>query len=297
MALKLKEVTLICFDTRNIEAALDSMELTLSHVSFSESILFTSKTLCSENIKNRAKTLGIKLELVNEIKSITDYSYFILAKLDLYVQTKFCLVTQWDSWVINPSLWDLDFLNYDYIGAMWSNFSENQIGNGGFSLRSKKLLWSTKNFIVENPDFEAPLIEDVYICRDKRHIFEEKYQIKFPSNEIANNFSVEGSNVPFKSFGFHGMSNFNFALKKDSDLIRLINKLNDDCFKNRASYDLTKYLLKENRINLAKLIIRKRFKINGISTKQIKLILIFLIRFFLINIVKKFLNLYEKFKS
>ena len=77
MALTLKEVTLVCFDTRNIEAALESMNSSLSHVKFSESILFTSKTQCSEDIINKAKILGIKLEFISEFKSITEYSYFI----------------------------------------------------------------------------------------------------------------------------------------------------------------------------------------------------------------------------
>ena len=281
MVLPLKEVTLVCLDTRNIGVALDSMSSSLSHAKFAESILFTSKIFCSEDVINKAKMLGIKLEFISELKSITEYSYFILAKLDKYIRTKFCLVTQWDSWVIDSKFWDSDFLNYDYIGAIWPHFSENQIGNGGFSLRSKRLLESTKDFIMSRPDFSTPLIEDDYICRERRKIFEEKYQIKFPTNEIANRFSVERNGVPLRSFGFHGMSNFNFVIKKDSDLKRLINKLSDEYFLNRESYDLTKSLLKEERIAIARLIIKKRLKINGLSKKHIKLALLLRIRIFL----------------
>ena len=102
---------------------------------------------------------------------------------------------------------------------------------------------------MSNSDFLTPLIEDDYICRQKRNIFEEKYQIKFPTNEVANKFSVEGNGTPLKSFGFHGMSNFNFVIKKDSDLKRLINKLSDEYFLNRESYHLTKSLLKEERFS------------------------------------------------
>ena len=281
MSLSLKEVTLVCFDTRNVEVALESMNSSLSQVKFAESVLFTSKVLCSEDIINKAKILDIKLEFVSEIKSITEYSYFILTKLDKYIHTKFCLVTQWDSWVIDSKFWDSDFLNYDYIGAIWPHYSENKIGNGGFSLRSKRLLESTRHFIMSNSDFLTPLIEDDYICRQNRNIFEEKYQIKFPTNEVANKFSVEGNGTPLKSFGFHGMSNFNFVIKKDSDLKRLINKLSDEYFLNRESYDLTKSLLKEERIAIARLIIKKRLNINGLSKKHIKLVLLLHIRTFL----------------
>jgi len=281
MALPLKEVTLVCCETRNVGAALDSMSSSLSQAKFAESILFTSKTLCSEDVINKAKMLGIKLEFISELKSITEYSYFILAKLDKYIRTKFCLITQWDSWVIDSKFWDSDFLNYDYIGAIWPHYSENKIGNGGFSLRSKRLLESTKDFIMSRPDFSTPLIEDDYICRERRKIFEEKYQIKFPTNEIANRFSVERNGVPLRSFGFHGMFNFNFVIKKDSDLRRLINQLSDECFFDRASYDLTKSLLEEKRITIAKLIIKRRLKVTGLSTKNIKLIFLLLIRTFL----------------
>ena len=281
MVLELKEVTLVCLDTRNIGVALHSMSSSLSHAQFGESILFTSKALCSEDVINEAKILGIKLEFIPELKSITEYSYFILTKLDKYIHTNYCLLTQWDSWVIDSKFWDSDFLNYDYIGAIWPHYSENKIGNGGFSLRSKRLLESTRHFIMSNSDFLTPLIEDDYICRQNRNIFEEKYQIKFPTNEIANKFSVEGNGTPLKSFGFHGMSNFNFVIKKDSDLKRLINKLSDEYFLNRESYDLAKSLLKEERFSIARLIIKKRLKINGLSKKHIKLTLLLRIRTFL----------------
>jgi hypothetical protein len=281
MSLSLKEVTLVCFDTRNVEVALESMDSSLSQVKFAKSILFTSKVLCSEDVINKAKMLDIKLVFVSEIKSITEYSYFILTKLDKYIHTKFCLLTQWDSWVIDRKFWDSDFLNYDYIGAIWPHYSENKIGNGGFSLRSKKLLGSTRHFIMSNSNFLTPLIEDDYICRQKRNIFEEKYQIKVPTNEVANKFSVEGNGTPLKSFGFHGMSNFNVVIKQDPDLKRLINKLSDEYFLNRESYHLTKSLLKEERFSIARLIIKKRLNINGLSKKHIKLVLLLHIRTFL----------------
>ena len=286
MSLSLKEVTLVCFDTRNVEVALESMNSSLSQVKFAENVLFTTKALCSEDVINKAKMLDIKLEFVSEIKSITEYSYFILAKLDKYISTKFCLITQWDSWVIERKFWDSDFLNYDYIGAIWPHYSENKIGNGGFSLRSKRLLESTRNYIVSMPDFSSPLIEDDYICRERRNIFEEKYQIKFPTNEIANRFSVERNGVPLRSFGFHGMFHFNFVIKKDFDLRRLINKLSDECFVNRASYDLTKSLLEEKRITVAKLIIKRRLKLTGLSTKNVKLVFLLLIRTYLIKVMQ-----------
>jgi len=278
MTLKLNTVTLVCLDTRNVEAAIDSMSRSLSKVKFAENILFTSKTMCTKELKLKANLAGIKLEYVPEIKSITEYSLFILSNLSSYINTNYCLLTQWDGWVINTEFWDSDFLNYDYIGAIWPLYSDYQVGNGGFSLRSKKLLNSTRDFIKCNPDYKIPLIEDDYICRENRQSFEQNYQIKFPSKEIANKFSIERNGIPTKSFGFHGMFNFNFVLQSDSDLRILVNQLNDACFINRASYDLARYLLECKRISIAKVIIFKRLTVIGLSTKNVKLIFLLLSR-------------------
>ena len=278
MTLKLDQVTLVCFDTRNIEAAIFSMSMSLKKAKFAESILFTNKNMCSKEITSKAKIAGIQLEDVPEISSINEYSFFILSNLNSYVNTQFCLITQWDSWIIDHQLWDSQFLNYDYIGAIWPHYSKNQVGNGGFSLRSKKLLESTEDFIKNNLDFSTPLIEDDYICRQYKDIFEQKYNIKFSSSEVANRFSIERNGLPKNSFGFHGMYNFNFVMKKDNDLIALINKLCDECYLTRDSYDLAKFLLKDKRLSVAKLIIRKRFKVIGLSTKNIKLLFFLLFR-------------------
>jgi len=271
MTLQLSEVTLICVDTRNTDVAIDSMSYSLIQAKFAKNILFTSKNLCSKKIINKANMLNINLVFIPEIKSITEYSYFILTKLDDYISTNFCLVTQWDSWIIDSAFWDKDFLNYDYIGAIWPHYSFNQIGNGGFSLRSKKLLKASKELITSSTKFHNPLIEDDYICREKRDVFEKDYQIRFPTNTIANKFSIERNGIPSQSFGFHGMFHFNFFFKKDDDLIKVINKLSEDCFMGSSSYDLIKSLLAEKRFNSAKLIIKRRLKHSGLSTKNIKL--------------------------
>ena len=79
--------------------------------------------------------------------------------LNNYIDSDFVLIIQDDGHIVNPHLWDNEFLNYDYIGAPWPNnkkwknrfskydekvssniirnFNLNNIGNGGFSLRSK----------------------------------------------------------------------------------------------------------------------------------------------------------------
>ena len=88
MALPLKEVTLICFDTRNIDAAIESMNFSLGQIHFAESILFTTKALCSDSAINKANKLGIKLEFISQVSSISEYSYFILVNLEKYIKLR-----------------------------------------------------------------------------------------------------------------------------------------------------------------------------------------------------------------
>ena len=67
-----------------------------------------------------------------------------------------------------------EFLNFDYIGAPWSekvqvspdlvlDMKENQVGNGGFSLRSHKLAQITSKINFNSLKFPIKS-EDVVIC-------------------------------------------------------------------------------------------------------------------------------------
>ena len=51
------------------------------------------------------------------------------------------LLIQWDGYVVNPEAWDPAFLGCDYLGAKWYWHDDGmRVGNGGFSLRSRRLL-------------------------------------------------------------------------------------------------------------------------------------------------------------
>ncbi len=46
-------------------------------------------------------------------------SAFIWYELPDLVKTDWMLLTSWDAWVIDASLWSNEFLDYDYVGAPW----------------------------------------------------------------------------------------------------------------------------------------------------------------------------------
>lgn len=159
----------------------------------------------------------------NQLDSIDAYSWYCIYDLWRHVNTTHVLIVQADGYVLNPSEWNDVFLNYDYIGAPW-NISEHayidpfgthqRVGNGGFSLRSKKLLqvpmtteipWEINKNDFYNHMGVGLYSEDGNICVHNRHLFQEAGCI-FAPLEIALSFSVEQKVVEYdgrKTFGFH----------------------------------------------------------------------------------------------
>jgi hypothetical protein len=163
-----------------------------------------------------------KIEMVRIPKlDLVTYSKFILCDLFRYVATEHCLVVQSDGFVLNASKWNPAFLEYDYIGAPWPmelklqpgditlDLSSNNVGNGGFSLRSKRLLKATSKIAFY--DLALPTkSEDLILCH---FLFQEMLNagVKFPNPELAAQFSIESPSAaygqsPETSFGFHGKS-------------------------------------------------------------------------------------------
>ncbi len=143
---------------------------------------------------------------INPFKGLDGYSEFVIRELGKYVDTSHCIIAQWDGYILNPKSWLPKFLDYDYIGAPWHG---NIVGNGGFSLRSKKLLKATARFT----DPAHP--EDNFICRKHRQEL-ERDGIKFAPADMARQFAIEAASYSFKDntwtsdgrgwnnqFGFH----------------------------------------------------------------------------------------------
>ena len=103
-----------------------------------------------------------------------------------------------------PSAWTDDFLNYDYIGAPWVARAlypgvdpRCRVGNGGFSLRSRRLQQVLQLAPVK---YHHP--EDVAICQVYRPAL-EALGMKFAPLEVARKFSVELGEINGQ-FGQHG---------------------------------------------------------------------------------------------
>lgn len=147
-----------------------------------------------------------------------DYSYWLLKNLPKYSGDEHVLIHQWDSCVIDTNYWTNEYLEYDYIGAIIPIKDGNTVGNGGFSLRSKKFLTACNKIAEGLPRGEFIIgNEDYYACVSAYNYMTKNQGIRFAPESLARKFSVERpiwgmlheytKLETYKSFGFHGAFN------------------------------------------------------------------------------------------
>ena len=149
------------------------------------------------------------------LTSIRDYNAFVSRRLVEHMTTPFVLVFQWDGFVLDPALWTDEFLDYDYIGAPWAEESAppgRRVGNGGFSIRSRRLMEALRRLRLK---FNPETSEDKVIGRMLRPILEESYGIRFAPVGLAERFSFEHGGTPGSTFGFHGGFNLPLAMPEE----------------------------------------------------------------------------------
>jgi hypothetical protein len=214
--LNLSNVTLVGIDgvgddTRLIKA----LKYSSKDITFGDIKVFS----CSNHDITIGKTIKI------DKMSWDECQYFTLNNIVDYIDTEYIIIVQNDGFIVNKNHWSFKFFNYDYIGAPWSSnmlyintqrwslahqrlkesMCKYTVGNGGFSMRSKKLLNVVKN--MYNKEYEN-IPEDVVIsiCMRKQL---ETFGCKFPDTITAANFSCESTLVDDlmlssdDSFGFH----------------------------------------------------------------------------------------------
>jgi hypothetical protein len=146
-----------------------------------------------------------------------------------YSSGEYFMVIQTDGYPLNPDKWDEEFLQYDYIGAPWPSgmlWTRNNplVGNGGFSIRSRKLYEITKSVQGYREFHDATLTNEDLTISGIIRLYLELSGIKFAPVELAAKFSVE---IPLSedhtvdtTFGFHGKSHLErMILQNDSRLL------------------------------------------------------------------------------
>lgn len=189
-----KDITLVIVDTASHKLAKFSIEKTLENINCKEVLIFSD-----QHIIDGAKHVPIKADI-----SLYDYSEIILKQLWPFIETQHVLVTQWDGMAANSAAWSDDFLKYDYIGAIWP-WAQNGIhmGNGGFSLRSLKLIDACRDTKIKLGGFSGQN-EDIAICVEYRTLLQDNYNIQYAPNDVARKFAIENECGSKLTFGFHG---------------------------------------------------------------------------------------------
>lgn len=222
--LDLSRITLIAVDnTSRVGGTIKAIYTCMGQAKFGSVKLITSAEV-KEQYQESLLEDGIVIEeMVYPITNIDEYSKYCLYELHQHVDKEYCLMVHDHAFIVNPDAWTDEFYDYDYIGAPWA-YQENsyvtpfgehiRVGNGGFSLRSKKLLEVPLKreipFDCTTGDFYKHFnannfAEDGNICVHNRHLFIEE-GCKFPLIETAARFSYEtpvAENQGLTPFGFH----------------------------------------------------------------------------------------------
>ncbi|QIK78090.1 hypothetical protein G7077_03345 [Sphingomonas piscis] len=192
--LSLPDITLCAVASVNVAATAEALRLCLEQADFGSALLLTDRPPAGVEP-------GIEVRRIDRLPSAEAYSHFMLKQLAPHIATSHCLVVQWDGFIIDPRQWRPDFLEFDYIGAPWPQFDDgHEVGNGGFSLRSRRLLE-----LCRDPAFEVRHPEDIAICRLNRDLVEAR-KLRIADAVLAQQFAYERTPAG-NSFGFHGIFN------------------------------------------------------------------------------------------
>ncbi|WP_255209817.1 DUF5672 family protein [Sphingobium xenophagum] len=186
------QLTLCAVSSVNVAATIRALKASLAQIDFGACKLFTDSPIHPDHP-------DINVIPIPPVTSAKAYSDILLSQIGEHVDTSHCLIIQWDGHVVDASRWRPDFLDYDYIGASWPQFADgHDVGNGGFSLRSRRLMDACRD-----PDFRVHHPEDVAIGRINRTWLEDK-GMRFAPQALANQFSAERAGDVSNSFGYHG---------------------------------------------------------------------------------------------
>ena len=198
-------IDLVAVACTKVPETIEAIRKSQAQYKFTRSILFTHEEVEAE---------GIEVIIIPEL-DYKEYNEFVAMKLWQYIGSDYVLLVQNDGYITDGSLWTNEFLKYDYIGAPWPIPQDettyrtpsgrlSRVGNGGFSLRSRKILRAPILLGLEFTDNGTGFPhEDGFLCVHSRDFLEQN-GIRFAPVELAARFSTELT-VPetVKSFGGH----------------------------------------------------------------------------------------------
>jgi hypothetical protein len=215
--LDLSNTTLVIVVTRGHEISRLAVEACVQRASFGGVLIYT-------NDRSRIQTSfdGARYVDVPDWPNKTEAGRFYYSEAMKNVETSHALLIEWDGGIFDPSKWRADFFNYDYIGAPWIVHDNNKVGNGGFTLMSRRL----GVFLYEHRA-HMPCMTDFDVCRRWRQQLEREGGFRWPGVDVAADFAWElGPRSP-NNFGYHGTFTWPRMLDRD-DLITRARAMTSD---------------------------------------------------------------------
>jgi hypothetical protein len=226
--LDLFNITLVAVACVRVEKTIKAMKYSMNGIHFGAVKLITSEVIEDDIID------VIQIDKLD----YNAFNHFVVYELWKYIETEYALRIEDDGFIVHRNGWRKDFLDYDYIGAPWpmpqDTFSYRdpfgnliRVGNGGFSLRSRKLLKLPTDLNMEWKPYFGFYHEDGFISCHNRHLFEAAGCV-FAPLEVAKYFSHEyeiPENEGIVPFGFHGKFSSYNALLIDKKQISFIEKI------------------------------------------------------------------------
>lgn len=204
---------------------------------------------------------------IEPIASRAEYSRFMLHQLAGYITTSHALCIQWDGYVLDGKAWTAEFLVHDYIGAPWPHFGDGlDVGNGGFSLRSHRLLAACVGISADPGE-----AEDVTICRTMRQTLERQAGIRFAPRHLASRFAFEREQAGDACFGFHGIFNMVKLISRE-EVEELLSTLEPSLIAPNELREVLAWAIRRGYYRLALAVVRRiciaRYRRNRESERQ-----------------------------
>ena len=257
--MQLPDVTLCCIDTRDPTRALWALQRCMAQIEFAEVLLFSRASLVP------SPPAGVRIIDV-QVETIEAYSLFMLRGLTQHVHTSHLLVAQWDGFVRDAACWDASFLAYDYIGAPWRDVPPGRaVGNGGFSLRSSRLLHA-----LLDPAVTITHPEDESICVVNRELLESRHGVRIAPLDVARRFSYERIEPTAPTFGFHGLFNFPRELST-TEVTDIVASLPDRLTRGLDAHDLCAMLIRSGQLDTARTLLDKRWRLGMRDRRTLRL--------------------------
>lgn len=213
LTINLPDVTLLAISSIMIPETIQAMQVSMENLKFAD-----AKFISHEEPEGLPKT--IKYEYCPKINSSGDFDVYAFEELGKHIESSHMLMVQYHAFVLRPWMWDNDWLKYDFIGAPWyespwfvslTTGEMIRVGNGGFSLRSKKLLDLPKKLGVHTISDRGYTNDDGLINNHYRELFKAN-GIVYPDVYVAARFSHENDvpeNKGVQTFGFHRYPQYN----------------------------------------------------------------------------------------